>query len=249
VTRQQFAELDAALGFAAAPPPNVTVVRVLQDSVEIPPPWAYPTQPASSPRVPNPADLHPSAAASIGEVQQLIADSGVGTIKSMNPKTSLFPVVQNSTAETSALDAVVTLPKTIPQQVYRVVAGGVCRCTAGGPVNLTARLKRTSDDPDVTIIAAAVSLINDADGNRPWLFEVASEGNTAFADGLLSIARLTVGAGSGGAPLVQGLGQQILALAIPDTETWDLTLQFSVANAGILASIYTAQLTFALAEL
>jgi hypothetical protein len=196
----------------------------------------------TSPLVPNPADPNSQSAASIGEVEQLIQESSAGFIRSMDPKTALSAAVSNTTTETSLLDAVQSQPRLTNAAVYRMVAGGLCRATAGGPVNMTLRRKNTTDG--TTLASAVVSLITDAQGSRPWRFDVSGEGAVVIADSVLSTAALTVGAGDA-TPLVQAMGQAAIAIGT-DPQNWDLTLQFSVANAGILAFVYSAQVIYAL---
>lgn len=190
----------------------------------------------------NPA-VTATSATSLGEVEQLIAESSAGFIRSMNPKAATGGFVQNSTTETSMLDAVFSMPRVIAGAVYQVNAWGVCRCTAGGPVNMTLRLKNTTDT--VTIAAPVVSLATDTQANRPWRFEVVGEGNVVLSNSNLSVGNLLLGAGDTDT-LKQAMAQAANAEG-SDPQNWDVTLQFSVANSGILAVVYGCQITYALA--
>jgi hypothetical protein len=194
---------------------------------------------------PNPA-FSASESISKAEAEELLTRGPAGFIRSMDPKATITPVISNSVAETSVLNATFKMPKPTHETVVRFVAFGVCRCTAGGPVNLTFRLKNVTDT--LTYSTAVVTLATDTQGNRPWRFRVDIEGNTFLAGSVMSVGDVQVGAGDTDT-IKQGMnaGSQSIQAEGSDPQNWDVTVQASVANAGIQVYVYSAQVLYALA--
>lgn len=195
-----------------------------------------------SPIVPNPAASLAGAAASVDQVEQLIAEASAGFIRSMNPKGTLTPFLDNTSAEQSMLNAVFSMPQTTHEGIFRVTAAGLIANTTGSPVTFTFRLRNMTNS--LLLCSCAVVLASDAIGQRPWQLTIVSEGNVFLADGIESVGHLIVGKGNTD-PLQQALGQGIVAIG-SDPQDWDLTCQASAANGNAECSVYSAQVMYAL---
>lgn len=175
--------------------------------------------------------------------ENIALTSALGYSKPMGAKVSIAPVISNSIAETSILNAPLSMP-VIPEDGYfRVSAFGVCGNNSGGPATLTLRLKNLTDA--LTIMSIPIVAQSDTGTGRVWWLEVDGEGNTFFALGKHCVGRLSLGPGN-----VQAMQQQMGSSLISDNtdpQNWDITAQWSVAHANITLNVYGAHVEYALA--
>lgn len=223
----------------------------------------------TSPVVPNPTTpSQTAAAASIGEVTDLIAaepgitDSSDGritftqpgsdyvptltplvpTMVSMLPKAPLFPI-GNTTTETSIINVPMTTTGWVKESIWRVTATGQITNNSGGATTVTFRLRNTTNATVYSL--TTVTLASNA-AARAFRLEIINEGNALLADGNCVVSDLHVAA-AGADPVQQNMYSAVTPFGtLP--QTWDLSVQFSVAHANISCSPFSAHLTYAYPE-
>lgn len=171
-------------------------------------------------------------------VAEIYNHASAGQFESMKPKITTTPAVVNSTAETSLLTEVYQFTSpTVLRRIWQVRASGLVANTSGAPVDVTLRLRANGS---LICATKTLTLASDAQGQRVWRAQWDGEINFFLANGQHTTSEFKVDAGATDT-LKQGLGQ-LLAAVGNDPADWDVTAQFSVANANISLTVYSVQI-------
>lgn len=176
------------------------------------------------------------------EVLELMSQGAAGYIRSLNPKSTILPFLDNTTTEISMLNAAFAMPKVRHEMCWRVVASGVIRNVSGSAKTFTFRLRNTTDG--AVLAGPQVTLASDATV-RHWRAEFNGEGNEFLAPGANSHGIVVVNA-AGADPTQIGLNGAIITEG-SDPQLWDLTCQASAADPTAEVTVYSAQIMYALA--
>lgn len=183
---------------------------------------------------------------SLSEVQSLIAAqpvlSGAQTLYvSRLGADPLFgqKVVGNTTTETTLLGGTVSMPTLTVGSTARFLVAGDLKNSSGGAATLTLRFKAAG----TAVFTLATSMPNDAN-TRPYRFMVDVQQLGATAATISG--GLDVHPGAGGVSIT-AVGIAALATMGGSTQAWDVSAQWSVANANTTMQRLLANLIYGIA--